>query len=331
MGQLVITQALTFFRAISSTSVRRRSAAACALALLAAVPVSSQTPAGSTIRNTADARYRIGDAEASSRSNEDQVTVAERLDVVLALAAPPPALPRSAETAAVAVQLTNGGNGQEAFGLDAAVDSGSAAVRGFAADVDEDGRYDPAVDTRLADARTPVLAPGTPIRLFVLLEGTDGDTGELTLAVTARAVTGSGARGTTFDGLGDGGGDAVTGDTGAAATVRTALAVTTGDAPTFLKSQSVSAPDGSTTPVAGARVTYTLAARFTAPVDGARIDDPLPEGTRYVAGSLLLDGAPLSDGEDGDAGSVDAQQVRVLLGDIPGPATRTVQFQVTLE
>nr|WP_243848374.1 hypothetical protein [Sphingomonas insulae] len=81
----------------------------------------------------------------------------------------------------------------------------------------------------------------------------------------------------------------------------------------------------------GAVVTYRLEARFTGPAAAARIDDPVPQGTRYVPGSLTLDSAPLSDAADADSGQADDATVAVALGDIAAATTRTVQFQVTIQ
>ncbi|MFV0622447.1 hypothetical protein ACBY01_00355 [Sphingomonas sp. ac-8] len=303
-----------------------------ALALLPAPSARAQTAAGTSIRNTASASFRVGDGETTARSNENVLVVAERLDVALAFEGAPPPAPAANQTAAVPVLLTNGGNGGESFLLDASVPTANAAtVQAIAVDRDADGRYDPLVDSPLDGARTPALPPGAGVRLFVLLTGTDAAPAELALTVTARAATGSGAAGTVFAGGGDGGGDAVTGTTGAAATIQAALVAEPADLPTLVKTQTVAGPDGGTTPQPDAVVTYTLAARFPAATTAARIDDPLPEGTRYVAGSLRLDGAALSDAADGDAGSADGTAIRVLLGDVPASALRTVQFQVTLQ
>ena len=47
----------------------------------------------------------------------------------------------------------------------------------------------------------------------------------------------------------------------------------------------------------------TLQARFTEPARAARVVDPIPAGTRYRAGTLSLDDAPLD-----DAGGLDAER-----------------------
>ena len=104
----------------------------------------------------------------------------------------------------------------------------------------------------------------------------------------------------------------------------------------LLKSQSVRAADGSQTAVRDAVITYTLEARFTDAVTGARIADPIPVGTVFVPGSLTLDGAPLSDGADDDAGRFDPSSaqgagVTVALGRVAAGSSHTVQFKAKIQ
>lgn len=98
----------------------------------------------------------------------------------------------------------------------------------------------------------------------------------------------------------------------------------------LVKTQSVRAPDGSARAVSGAVVTYTLAARLPAGAEGARIDDPVPAGASYVPGSLRLDGTPLTDAADDDAGRFDGAAVAVALDPGAAARARTVTFQVRL-
>ena len=287
-----------------------------AMAVLAASPAWA-TDAGSRITNIATARYGSAGAIQAVDSNSVALIVAERLDVTLARAATAP-LPQGAGTP-VAVLLANGGNGHEAFAIQVSGVAGGAAT--VAIDRDGDGRYDPAVDTALTDGHTPEIAPGATLALVIV-----ADTGAVApggvVTIGAVALTGSGTPGTVIADRGDGGGDAVVGVTGAAATL--AIPVAAAAPPTLVKSQSVLAPDGSSRPVRGAIVTYVLDAGFAVAADDARIDDPVPAGTRYVAGSLRLDGVALADAGDGSA-------VHVALGPVPRPVTRRIQFQVQIQ
>jgi len=308
--------------------VRAASAFAFAFAACAGnVAAAAQTPAGTPIRNVAAASWTPeGGAPLSQPSNTDTLTIAERLDVALS-PSPVGAVSPDAGSGVVPVLLTNAGNGNEAFAIDAALASTDLTVRSIAADSDGDGQYDPARDLPLTDARTPDVAAEGTLLLFVVLDGNAA--AEMQLTVAARAVTGSGDPGLLVAGQGDGGSDAVVGPTGAQAKI--ALAVAPATAPSLVKSQAVLAPDGSSQTVRGAIVTYTLEARFPGPTTAARIDDPLPAGTIFIAGSLSVDGAPLTDASDGDGGSFEGGKISIALGDIAAAATRTVQFQAKLQ
>ena len=308
-------------------------------------PALAQTPAGTTpagtpIVNTAGLRYDADGTAQSTSSNTVTIIVAERLDVALVRDGQG-AVVVTAQPVAIPFTLTNLDNGAEAFVLAASVSPGAAILRALVIDADGDGRYDPAKDLAPADNKTPLLAPGQSIKLLAILVPTpDGGTANAVLTVTARSTTGSGTSGNLYTGAGDGGGDAVVGPTGALATV--SVPIGTGPAgPVLLKSQSVRAADGSQNAVRDAVITYTLEARFTDAVTGARIADPIPAGTVFVPGSLTLDGAPLSDGADGDAGRFDAAGtqaggtqtpgITVALGQVAAASAHTVQFKAKIQ
>lgn len=305
-----------------------------------------RTIAGTPIVNTAELGFDLNGATLSTVSNTVTIIVAERLDVTLVrngqgaiIVTPRPTV--------VPLTLTNRDNGNEAFVIAASVSAGAFGVSALVIDADDDGLYDPAKDLAPADGRTPVLSPGQSIKLLAILVRTDpsaGGTATATLTVTAQSTTGSGQTGSAYAGLGDGGGDAVVGPTGAIA--RVAVPLTTAIAgPTLVKSQSVLAADGSQNAVRDAVITYTLEARFTDAVTGARIVDPIPEGTTFVPGSLTLDGAPLTDAGDGDAGRFDLTTsiggasaggaptggIAVALGQVAAASVHTVQFKTKIQ
>ncbi len=311
-----------------------------ALVLLAGIggglPLAAQTRPGTVITNTAAVAFTLDGEDRRVASNSVTLTVAERLDIALASGGAAPAL--VAPSTPLAVQLTNSGTGREAFAIDTKATVAGVTVAGIAIDVDGNGRFDPAIDTMLAGT-TPPLAPGETLRLLVLIApvpGVGATDGAVT--VTARAATGSGTPADAFAGTGDAGGDAVIGATGATATIDLPFVATSPDdpvddpvdAPTLVKTQSVRATDGSAQAASGAIVTYTLVARFPGATRGARIDDPIPAGTRYVPGSLTLDDAVLTDAAGDDAGGMEGDRVAVTLGDVPPAAIRTVRFQVRL-
>lgn len=226
--------------------------------------------------------------------------------------------------------VTNTGNGSEVFRLDASVDQPAVGVAGFALDLNHDGIYDPAIDTVLGEAVTPALAAGATQGIFVLVANAATANADVTVSARATAVTGSGTPGTTFEGRGDGGVDAVVGKTGAADRAQ-ALLTPSPTVPTLVKAQSVSAPDGSTRAVRGATITYTLTAHFNGRTPGAVVADPIPQGTGYVANSLTLDGIRLSDGADADAGSFDGSRISVALGDVAAAGDRVITFKTIIQ
>jgi uncharacterized repeat protein (TIGR01451 family) len=325
---------LAYSRIIGSVQSKQWSALvrACCCVLVLLVLVSganiarAETSAGTRIDNTAELRL---DGSNTLRSNTVSLITAERLDVTLArVGSGSVAITGSGN--ALPVLLTNAGNGQEAFTVAATVSDASATVRLIAIDVDGDGRFDATRDTVLAGGVTPALAPGASLSLLVVVDAGQGTVTANAVTVTAQAVTGSGAQGTQFAGQGDSGGDAVTGATSARATVSVPLAAT-GAAPSLVKSQVVTAPDGSARAITDAIITYTLEARLVGPTANVRVADPIPAGTVYVAGSLRLDGAALTDAADGDTGTAGAAGIAVTLGDIAAAGTRTIQFQVRIQ
>lgn len=71
--------------------------------------------------------------------------------------------------------------------------------------------------------------------------------------------------------------------TRASASAQAAL-ITSAAVPELVKTQAIAGPNGEPGAVPGAIITYTLTARYsgTLPAAGARISDPIPQGTSYV-------------------------------------------------
>lgn len=301
--------------------------------IFAAAPALASNPAGNVLPNIAVVSYSVNGQPGTVTSNLATVRVDEVLDLRLVPGVSTLAL--SAGLTAVPFTLTNSGNGQEAFTLSGRLEGVDAAIEAFAIDVDGDGRFDPAIDLRIEPgAATPRLASGEAVRFLALVRASAPATGGK-LIVATRAVTGSGAPGTGYDGLGDDGCDAMVGETTASAEASVTLTIAAGDpnSVSVFKSQTVTAPNGGGDPVRGATITYSLESRFggSGAVRDARLADTIPVGTVYVPGSLRLDGAALTDADGDDAGSFDGAGIRVALGDITGPATRTIQFQVKIK
>ena len=304
-----------------------------ASAMLCAAPASAQR-AGSVVTNIAAVEVGTDGGASRITSNAATLRIDERLDLGLE-GAPDTLRLATGRANSLPFTLTNRGNGSEAFALAATLDDIDADGISFAIDRDGNGAYDPAVDQLLGrgEAVTAALAPGAALALLLVVSPTRVGT-DARVAIAAHALTGSGTPGTVFDGEGDESGDAVVGTTTAAATIERPVVAATADAsaPSLTKSQSVTAPDGSGRAVRGAVITYILAATFAASdtTTDAVVSDPIPTRTSYVAGSLTLDGAALTDAADADPGRVDAAGVSVALGTVAGAATHTIRFQVKI-
>jgi len=100
------------------------------------------------------------------------------------------------------------------------------------------------------------------------------------------------------------------------------------------KTARIHSADGKTH--TGTRVSYTITVGIGGDAAGKTIGqvvitDAIPAGTRYVAGSLRLEGHPLSDRIDGDAGQCDGTTVRVDVGTLSGTASKQVTFDVDIQ
>ena len=313
---------------------------ACA-AGLGAPAFAAGTPAGTSIANVATATYDLpGGSEASVTSNTVTLTVDELLDVGVALADPGDVITTPGATNQVlSFTITNAGNGSESVALATREaiggDQFDPSVTSIVLDSNGNGAYDTGVDTvYVAGSNEPTLLPDASLRIFVLSSipagVQNGDRGQADL--TAVATTGSGAPGASFAGLGEGGGNAVVGATGADGEVACFYAVAAATL-AFAKTAVVADPFGGTSPVPGATVTYTL----TATVSGSgslanvRVADPVPAGTSYRAASLTLDGGALTDAADADPGAFTGTGIAVALGTVAADTTRTITFQVQID
>lgn len=315
------------FRGYSNSGKQGGIAVAALFLCTVATPTIAATPAGTNIVNTATLSWTSDGQPRTAASNIVTVTTAEILDVTIAadrtsVAAQP------SDLVAVGFLVTNTGNGVEDFALTFTSDRASVAVTRVAIDSDNDGVYD-AGDQLLASGVTLTLSLGQQQRVFVLVDGAQVS-GPTNISATVMAKTGSGAPGTVFAGAGDSGSDAIVGATGARATASSLLTPPAG-LPSLTKSQSVFAPDGGARAVRGAIITYRLVANFSTATRGAAVDDPIPTGTVYVPGSLVLDDRPLTDAADSDAGTVDAGAIHVTLGDVAATGVRTIQFSVKIQ
>ena len=316
-------------------------AAGTILVGLSATPAFAQgTVAGTMINNKATASYDGPAGEQTIESNTVSLRVDELLNVTVASVDSGDVSATSGATSRVLrFDITNSGNGSEAFRLTANGNVGgddfNPTVTSIVIDSNDNGVYDAGTDTvYVPGSNDPVVAPDTTLRIFVLstipVSATDGQRGIVELNATA--VTGSGPAGTTFLNVGQGGGNAVVGATTATANATGRFIISQATA-VLAKSASVADPFGGTTLVPGSIITYSIAATVSGSgsMTNLRIGDTIPDGTTYQTNSIALDGAPLTDAADADAGRFASGAIAVSLGNVSAGTTRTVTFRVTID
>lgn len=311
----------------------------CALVLFPVAARATGTAAGTDINSSATVTYvdPSGTPQTVS-SNTATVTVDELLSVAVARndAGNVPATTPDTDVP-LSFTVTNTGNGVESFVL-----SFNATLGGDQFDPDNvriyldngDGLFNSANDTPyVAGTNNPSINPDIGRLVFVVADIPSGrSNGDLaSVQLTATAATGSGTPGTVFAGQGAGGSDAVVGAGGGTASQQSAYVISQVST-NLSKGQTVADPFGGTAAVPGATITYVLTFTVSGAgtITSAQITDPIPAGTTYVAGSLMLDSAPLTDAADGDGGRFTGTQVQVTLGTVAAPATHTIQFKVTI-
>lgn len=323
------------------------SCSALAFAIALALPVQAQaqaqvpgTRAGTTISNTATASFDNGAGTQTIDSNQVDLLVDELLDVTVASSDPGDVVTTPGATGQVLTfRVTNKGNGEEDFVLSTIANAGGddydPVVTSVYLDANGNDVYDPGIDTLYTPgANDPTLDPEVGITVFVVATTpgtvTDGNRGIVSLVAAAK--TGTGAPGTPFAGAGEGGGDAVVGLTGAEGRDDGAYLVSAA-AVTLVKSATITNTVGTTDPVPGATITYTIVATVSGSgsVAGLSITDDIPTDTSYVANSLTLGGSSLTDAADGDAGDYNGTRINVALGTVAGGQTRTVTFQTIID
>jgi uncharacterized repeat protein (TIGR01451 family) len=314
------------------------------LAILVALALPSQaeaagTRAGSTISNTASASFDTGGGTTTIDSNQVDLLVDELLDVTVASNNPAdvPTTP-GATGQVLSFSVTNNGNGVESFTLSTVANAGGDDYDPTVTQIyidNGDGVFDPATDTLYTPGpNDPELDPDESVTIFVIATTPGGviDGNRGIVSLVAAAVTGTGDPGDSFPGMGEGGGNAVVGSTGADGTDAGAFVVSAATV-TLVKSAVVTNSLGTADPVPGATITYTIVATVagSGSVSGLTITDNIPADTSYANGSMTLGGAPLSDAVDADAGDYNGTRISVALGTVAGGQTRTVTFRTTID
>ena len=303
------------------------------------------TIAGTDIDNTAEVSFDVSGSSLTETSNTITVTVAEIVDVDVTLQSAAQPVSPGDSNQELLFTVTNTGNGSESFSL--ALDNALAgdafdpvaAATAIYFDTDASGDLSPGDTTYTPGGNDPVLAPDASVNVFIVnnIPGTtlDGDIGFSLLGATS--LTGSGAPGTVFPGAGDGGVDALAGNSGG----------TDDDTGQYnvsdiqldvVKSATVADQFGGTEPIPGASITYTVV--VTPSGGGVAVNsvfnDPIPAFTTFTPGTITLNGVGLSDTPDADAGQLVViagnPTVNAVLGDLTAASgLQTIVFTVTID
>ncbi len=331
-------------RLIQTASAHRFKTAWFAASMLAGASCATPafaggTPAGTDIQNIATATYETLGGPIEIDSNLVVIRVDELLDVTVSSSNPGDVATTPSGNNVQTFQVTNSGNGNEAFALVANVavggDDFDPSLQSLVLDSNNNGVYDAGVDTiYVAGSNDPVLAPDTSITVFIITStpASAVNNNRAEVSLLASAVTGTGAPGSSFPGAGDGNSNAVVGNTGADAQASSFLAVQAALL-ALVKSAAVADPFGGTRPVPGSVITYTLVASVSGSgtLTNITISDPIPAETTYSAQSITLEGVGQSDAVDTDQGSFNGSAIRVAVGSLASGESRTVTFRVTIQ
>lgn len=308
------------------------------------------TPAGTPIPNSATLNYSIGGKPAAPvTAVAPVVIVAEVIDVVLTWQDGTPVGVNSPDLGkALSFVLTNTGNGAETFRLvrnnliagdqfdptnaaTGAIYLESGAQAGFqASGPNADSVYLPGVNDPVlaADAsRAIYLFSGIPAALAT------GALGNASLTASSTTSGAPGARpGAALAGLGQGGVDAVVGGSRAQASAQGTYIVSGISLMVAKTVVAVRDPMGGSLVMPGSVLSYRVVLTLTGAgiAENFSFADPLPGSTGYLPGSITVDGAARSDALDADNASFAAGAVGVLFGNTPVPATRVIEFKVTV-
>ena len=316
----------------------------CVLWALSATAGAVGTPAGTIIENSATVSYDLAGAPVSLQSNTTTITVVERIDVAVTTQSPQVVVSANDTNRALLFTVTNTGNGTESFTL--AIDSILAgddfdpvpAASPIYFDTDGSGDFNIGDQAYVAGTNDPVLAADESVDVFLVNDIPGGvANGNIGFSqLTATSLTGTGAAGTEFSGLGDGGVDAIIGATGGEDS-DTGEYLVSDVLISVVKTQVVSDPFGGSEPVPGATITYTITVEVmsTGTATASVLRDAIPTYSTYVPNSITLNAGAVSDAVDGDAGEFDttsAPTVVVRLGDLTqGDGVQTVEFDVTID
>lgn len=248
--------------------------------------------------------------------------------------------------------LTNSGNGQEAFGLTRSngptpLPSGNyTPMNGSIGSIYLENGLSPGFQGTGPNADTiyvpggndPDLTPGSSQNIYVISDtpnvASDAH-GEIRLTATSLTTGAAGAApGSSFAGLGQGGGYAVVGSTRAQAET-TGSYIASGLGVMVHKTViNILDPNGTAVLMPGAVITYQISVTLsgTGTATNLLITDPLPANTTYVPGSIIVGGIGKTDAADTDEAQFisTSNTVSVSLGNVAAPANLFFTVRATI-
>lgn len=305
------------------------------------------TVAGTVINNEATASYSVAGVPLT-RTASASFTVQEIIDVTVTWVDGTNVFSDTPEIDVVSqFEVANIGNGSEDYVLTVANGAGPDQFDfTLPGDVEiyiddpvngTQGSFD--IEDDLFVTSTSI-APETTITVFVVADVptglNEGDEGHLDLTAASNTAGAAGAAvGTELTGLGDSGTDAIVGSTQAAATATAIYEISTVTVTLTKSVLSVSDTFGGTQYLPGSTVVYRIdlsVADGTA--EGLVITDPIPANTTYVAESIDLNGADMTDAAGDDEADFDvtnAGAITVDLGDVPDGTNHLIDITVTID
>ncbi len=310
----------------------------------------ANTPSGTVITSTATVDFELSGVSQLAVSGSTSFTVDNKVNLVVTKLADAAVVPGSANQA-LPFTVTNLGNTTQRYALSVVsrvTDSFDMNnVRIYRDNGAQAGVWD-AGDTLYADAATfgNVVSGGTLTVLVVADTPAAQTNGQTAVYDLVAAAVDAGALNVTAqtagpdtagidtvfaDPAGSAGGDDARDGRHSASAGFAVVDVS------VVVSKSVAATDqfGGTQPLPGATLRYTITVSVSGAgtASGVVITDPIPANTTYTAGSLSLNGGPLTDAADGDAGERIGVPgtVTVRLGDLTSASpVQTILFDVRI-
>jgi uncharacterized repeat protein (TIGR01451 family) len=295
---------------------------ACILVLAAAASArAANTPSGTVVTNTATVDFELSGVSQISASGSTSFTVDNKVNAVVTRNADATVVPGSANQA-LSFVVTNLGNTTQRYALSIvsrvtdSFDMNNARV--YRDNGTTSGFWD-AGDTLYVDAGAfGDVVSGASLTVLVVADTpaaqTNGQAAVYDLVAAAVDAGGTTVTAATA-GPNSAGVDAVFADTAGSAASDAARDGKHSASGTFTisdvvvtvnKAVAVSDQFGGVRPLPGATLRYTLTVSVSGSgnANGLIITDPVPANTTYTAGSLRLNGSPLTDSPDADAGEL---------------------------